>query len=162
MKKTLFTVTVLLLVAAFGISAFMVGNYLLDGKKQADRMDELSQVVSEAQTETTTEATTEGTTAETEPKETTEPGMLPGYKDIYEQNNDTVGWIKMEGTKINYPVLQTPDDPNYYLYRDFDKKESKRGGHQQAQRQHYPVRPPHGGRQYVCRPERLHQQGRLG
>ena len=127
MKKTLFTVTVLLLVAAFGISAFMVGNYLLDGKKQADRMDELSQVVSEAQTETTTEATTEGTTAETEPKETTEPGMLPGYKDIYEQNNDTVGWIKMEGTKINYPVLQTPDDPNYYLYRDFDKKESKRG-----------------------------------
>ena len=71
MKKTLFTVTVLLLVAAFGISAFMVGNYLLDGKKQADRMDELSQVVSEAQTETTAEATTEGTTAETEPMETT-------------------------------------------------------------------------------------------
>ena len=127
MKKTLFTVTVLLLVAAFGISAFMVGNYLLDGKKQADRMDELSQVVSEAQTEETTEATPEGTTEETEPKETTEPGMLPGYKDIYEQNNDTVGWIKMEGTKINYPVLQTPDDPNYYLYRDFDKKDSKRG-----------------------------------
>ena len=127
MKKTLFTVTVLLLVAAFGISAFMVGNYLLDGKKQADRMDELSQVVSEAQTETTTEATTEGTTEATQPKETTAPGMLPGYKDIYEQNNDTVGWIKMEGTKINYPVLQTPDDPNYYLYRDFDKKESKRG-----------------------------------
>ena len=127
MKKTLFTVTVLLLVAAFGISAFMVGNYLLDGKKQADRMDELSQVVSEAQTETTTEATTEGTTEATQPKETTAPGMLPGYKDIYEQNNDTVGWIKMEGTKINYPVMQTPDDPNYYLYRDFDKKDSKRG-----------------------------------
>ena len=39
MKKTLFIVTVLLLVAAFGISAFMVGNYLLDGKKQADRME---------------------------------------------------------------------------------------------------------------------------
>ena len=127
MKKTLFTLTVLLLVAAFGVSAFMVVNYFVDGKKQADRMDELAQAVSEAQTETTTEATTEGTTETTEPKETTEPGILPGYKDIYEQNNDTVGWIKMEGTKINYPVLQTPDDPNYYLYRDFDKKESKRG-----------------------------------
>lgn len=129
MKKTLFTITVLLLVAAFGVSAFMVGNYLLDGKKQAERMDELVQAVSEAQTAapTTAEATTEGTTEATQPKETTEPGILPGYKDIYEQNNDTVGWIKMEGTKINYPVLQTPNDPNYYLYRDFDKKESKRG-----------------------------------
>ena len=129
MKKTLFIVTVLLLVAAFGVSAFMVGNYLLDGKKQADRMDQLAQAVSEAQTQTTetTEAVTEETTEATEPEETTKPGMLPGYKDIYEQNNDTVGWIKMEGTKMNYPVLQTPDDPNYYLYRDFDKKDSKRG-----------------------------------
>ena len=129
MKKTLFTLTVLLLVAAFGVSAFMVVNYFVDGKQQADRMDALAQAVSDAQTETTeavTESTTE-TTETTEPKETTEPGILPGYKDIYEQNNDTVGWIKMEGTKINYPVLQTPDDPNYYLYRDFDKKESKRG-----------------------------------
>ena len=126
MKKTLFIVTVLLLVAAFGISAFMVGNYLLDGKKQADRMDQLSQVVSDAQTETTeaTEAAKESTTETTKPKETTAGGMLPGYKDIYDQNNDTVGWIKMEGTKMNYPVLQTPNDPNYYLYRDFDKKDS--------------------------------------
>ena len=129
MKKTLFIVTVLLLVAAFGISAFMVGNYLLDGKKQAERMDDLSQIVSNAQTETTeeTEAATEGTTETTAPRPTTAGGMLPGYKDIYDQNNDTVGWIKMEGTKINYPVLQTPSDPNYYLYRDFDKKQSKRG-----------------------------------
>ena len=129
MKKTLFIVTVLLLVAAFGISAFMVGNYLLDGKKQADRMDDLSQIVSNAQTETTeeTEETTEETAETTPPRPTTAGGMLPGYKDIYDQNNDTVGWIKMEGTKMNYPVLQTPDDPNYYLYRDFDKKDSKRG-----------------------------------
>ncbi|MDO5545426.1 MAG: class B sortase [Eubacteriales bacterium] len=128
MKKTLFTVTILLLVAAFGISAFMVGNYLLDGKKQADRMDDLSQIVSNAQTETTEAAeTTEETAETTRPAATTAGGMLPGYKDIYEQNNDTVGWIKMEGTKINYPVLQTPDDPNYYLYRDFDKKDSTHG-----------------------------------
>ena len=113
MKKTLFIVTVLLLVAAFGISAFMVGNYLLDGKKQADRMDDLSQIVSNAQTETTeeTEAATEGTTETTAPRPTTAGGMLPGYKDIYDQNNDTVGWIKMEGTKMNYPVLQTPVIP---------------------------------------------------
>ena len=84
MKKTLFIVTVLLLVAAFGVSAFMVGNDLLDGKKQADRMDQLAQAVSEAQTQTTetTEAVTEETTEATEPEETTKPGMLPGDKDI--------------------------------------------------------------------------------
>ena len=126
MKKMLFTATVLLLVIAFGVSAFMVGNYFLEGKKQADRMNELSQIVSDAQTEPG-EETTEPADASVATGETAAPGMLPGYKDIYEQNNDTVGWLKIEGTKLNYPVLQTPDNPNYYLYRDFDKKDSKRG-----------------------------------
>jgi len=131
MKKVLFTAIVLLLVAAFGISAFMVGNYLIEGKKQEERNNELSEIVANAQTETTevTETTVPPETTEetTVPTETTEPGILPGYKEIYEMNNDVVGWIKMEGTKMDYPVMQTPSNPNYYLYRDFDKRDSKRG-----------------------------------
>lgn len=139
MKKVLFTAIVLLLVAAFGISAFMVGNYLLDGKKQEDRYNELSQIASNTQTATQTTAatvpqeTTEETAAPTETTvpaeatEPTEPGMLSGYKEIYEMNNDVVGWIKMEGTKMDYPVMQTPSKPNFYLDKDFDKKNSKRG-----------------------------------
>ena len=137
MKKVLFTAIVLMLVAAFGISAFMVGSYLIDGKKQEERNDELSEIVANAQTGTTeaseaTETTevpetTEEPTVPTETTEPTEPGIIPGYKEIYEMNNDVVGWIKMEGTQMDYPVMQTPSDPNYYLYRDFDKKNSKRG-----------------------------------
>ncbi|MDY3225607.1 MAG: class B sortase [Candidatus Faecousia sp.] len=127
MKKTLFTVTILLLVVAFGVSAFMVGNYLLEGKRQEDRVNELSQMVSEAQSESATRETTAGTTETTAPGETTKAEMLPGYKELYEQNSDAVGWLKIEGTKINYPVFQTPDNISYYLYRDSDKKENKHG-----------------------------------
>lgn len=32
-----------------------------------------------------------------------------------------VGWIQIEGTGIDYPVMQTPADPNYYLKHDFEK-----------------------------------------
>ena len=35
--------------------------------------------------------------------------------------------MRIEGTNVDYPVLQTPDDPNYYLYRDFDGNDSKSG-----------------------------------
>lgn len=126
MKKVLFTVVVLVLVAAFGVSAFMVGNYLIDGKKQADRYNELSNIAANAQTEAK-ETPTDAAGKPTEPTESAEPGMLPGYKDIYEMNNDVVGWIKMEGTEMDYPVMQTPEDPNYYLYRNFDKADSARG-----------------------------------
>ena len=135
MKKVLFTAVVVLLVAAFGISAFMVGNYLIDGKEQENRYDELSNIAANGQTETeapaestaageTTEQTEQTEAPATEP---TEPGMIAGYKEIYEMNDHTVGWIKMEGTKMDYPVMQTPADPNFYLYRNFDKADSARG-----------------------------------
>ena len=32
-----------------------------------------------------------------------------------------VGWIQIEGTSIDYPVMQTPADPTYYLKHDFEK-----------------------------------------
>lgn len=130
MKKYLFIAVILVLVAAFGISTFMVVNYLADGKKQAERYDELSQIANGQTTqaaETTAATETTGETRETKPNLFGTDGMLAGYQEIYEMNNHTVGWIKMEGTQMDYPVMQTPDDPNYYLYRNFDKNDSARG-----------------------------------
>ena len=37
------------------------------------------------------------------------------------------GWLRIEGTRLNYPVMQTPNEPNYYLYRDFYKNSNKNG-----------------------------------
>ena len=47
------------------------------------------------------------------------------YKDYYLQNTDMVGWLKIEDTIVDYPVMWTPGDENYYLYRNFDKKKGK-------------------------------------
>jgi sortase B len=47
--------------------------------------------------------------------------MLPEYQLIYEMNTDMVGWITIPDTKINYPVMQTPDNKDYYLNRNFNK-----------------------------------------
>lgn len=41
-------------------------------------------------------------------------------------NSDTVGWIKVNGTNINYPFVQT-DDNTYYLKKDFNKKYNSAG-----------------------------------
>lgn len=131
-KKLLFTITVILLVIAFAVSAFLVGNYIVESKNQKDRNDQLANMVSQAQTtpstkqpETKPAPTTEETTqATTEP---TEPSIKKEYQEIYDTNNDMAGWIQIENTRINYPVMQTPNDPDYYLYRDFDKKDSKHG-----------------------------------
>lgn len=46
---------------------------------------------------------------------------------LHKQNSDIVGWIKVDGTNIDYPVVQTPDDPEFYLRRNFKKEHSVAG-----------------------------------
>ncbi len=46
------------------------------------------------------------------------------FKDLYISNNDFIGWIKIDGTPIDYPVMYTPNDEQFYLHRDFDKNYS--------------------------------------
>ena len=45
MKKSLYIVAVVVLLIIFGVSAFKVGSYLLEGKQQEEKFDELSAIV---------------------------------------------------------------------------------------------------------------------
>ena len=49
------------------------------------------------------------------------------YAAVYEQNSDFIGWISIEDTKINYPVMQTPGNKDFYLKHAFDKSYSEYG-----------------------------------
>ena len=46
---------------------------------------------------------------------------------VLEQNADCIGWIFIDGTNINYPVMHTPDNPQKYLRLSFEKKYSQSG-----------------------------------
>ena len=49
------------------------------------------------------------------------------YARLYKYNNDFVGWIKIEDTDIDYPVMQSMYEEEYYIYRDYDKQSSSAG-----------------------------------
>ena len=55
------------------------------------------------------------------------PAILAQYQALHNQNADMAGWIKIDGTAIDYPVMYTPDDGEFYLSHGFDKKEAKSG-----------------------------------
>ena len=63
--------------------------------------------------------------AHTAPEATSAPqadaAILPQYRDLYAQNPDLVGWLRIDGTGIDLPVVQTPGDNEYYLRRGFDR-----------------------------------------
>lgn len=60
-------------------------------------------------------------------EEPTELTILEQYSAVYEQNNDFVGWITIADTKIDYPVMQSADDPDFYLKHNFEKEYSAYG-----------------------------------
>ena len=47
-------------------------------------------------------------------------------KQLQGQNTDIVGWLEIENTNINYPVLQGADN-NYYMTHNYKNEKSKNG-----------------------------------
>lgn len=60
-------------------------------------------------------------TQDTQPEIASQSSVQPSSRNLYLENADMVGWIQIEGTNIDYPVMQTPTDPTYYLKHDFEK-----------------------------------------
>lgn len=54
--------------------------------------------------------------------------VLPDFEPLLDKNQNIIGWIAIEGTKVNYPVMQSVNgDSNYYLNHNFDQQEDKNG-----------------------------------
>ena len=48
------------------------------------------------------------------------------FNELLKKNPDTVGWIEVKGTNINYPIVQTTDN-SYYLTHAFDGSKNEAG-----------------------------------
>lgn len=134
MKKWLRIVLIVLFSVLFLVSGFMVVRYYLNSQKQNSQFDALSDMVMQARPtrpaipEVMEPSPSEPVSGEaTEPAETEPPQPLPEYIEVSALNPDMVGWIQIEGTKIDYPVMQTPDSPEYYLHKDFYGNYSSHG-----------------------------------
>lgn len=58
--------------------------------------------------------------------EVTDGSVLPGAKELLSMNKDTVGYIRIEGTEVDFPVVQTKNNKDY-LSRSFDGSSNKAG-----------------------------------
>lgn len=54
------------------------------------------------------------------------PDILPEYEKIYNKNKKLIGWIKIDDTIIDYPVMQTVNN-EYYLDHNFNQEEDRNG-----------------------------------
>lgn len=133
-KKVIYYALIAFFCLVFVFSAIYIGRYLVESYRAGSDYNNMASVLESIRNAQTTAPSTgpastptdpsTGETVETDP---TEPTMIPEYAYFYEQNSDMVGWINIPDTKIDYPVMQTPGNKDYYLYRNFSKMGSDWG-----------------------------------
>ncbi len=122
-RNKLRNMIIFLLLALAGCSIFFFGIYYKDAyeaQKEAQRFAELK-----------SSEVSQFITVEQELKKDYDttvviPEILDEYKALYNKNKSLIGWIKIDDTKIDYPVMQTINN-DYYLKHNFDQKEDANG-----------------------------------
>ena len=106
----------------FGVTVFSaLRNRIALKRMAAETARETTPISTSAPAETTvpTQATVPPTTAATVPP--TEPReVLPRFLELYQKNPDLAGWLTIPGTRIDYPVMYSPDEPERYLHANFE------------------------------------------
>lgn len=91
----------------------------VDGSATTTTVGDAGDTTTKASTTAPAVVTTTTTTTATLP-------VLTEYEAKFAENEDIIGWIKLEDAKINDPVVQA-DDNKYYLTRDFNGNDYQNG-----------------------------------
>ncbi len=127
-KRIIYILLLVLFISVFVACAIYIANYMVDSQQASGAYDSLAGLHSRPTGDDGPQHTLPEGQVPTLPDGGLDPEyILPELKELYEKNKDLVGWINVPGTNIDYPVVQTPSNPNYYLYRGFDKKYSSWG-----------------------------------
>ena len=106
----------------FGVTVFSaLRNQIALKRMAAETARETTPISTSAPAETTvpTQATVPPTTPATLPP--TEPREVhTRLQEQYEKNPDLAGWLTIPGTRIDYPVMYSPDEPERYLHANFE------------------------------------------
>lgn len=129
MKNLLTAILLIIFVASTAIYIYLKYNEYQEQQKieELKEYTEQSQVTEYESEEVSEQETTSKDEEDTEPAEPEEKQILAEYATLYSANQDLYGWLKIDDTVIDYPVMYTPQDPQYYLHKDWNKEESNQG-----------------------------------
>lgn len=113
--------------AVFLLSGALLARDLLRYAREDRANRSLAQEVREAREAARPAPAQDGAAAAPEASKYAESGRLAQYDALWQENSDLTGWLAIEGTAVDYPVMYTPEDPEYYLHRGFDREYAASG-----------------------------------
>ena len=121
MKKRFLIMLASMLAVLMVFSIFQLWRYFSAEQKTQQEYDSLAELIEAPPQPAPEDYGQPGKTAE--PEWT----VYDQYGALFEQNPNTIGWISIEGTALNYPVMHTPGSPGFYLRRNFEGQYSEAG-----------------------------------
>ena len=112
-KPYILMITTAVLLGMIIYSGYHIIAWLISNSKNEEIKEAVSQYI-------TTDATVENS------KNTQENNVKVDFKALKERNADTIAWLRVNNTEIDYPVVKGTDN-EYYLTHNFDKEYNKAG-----------------------------------
>ncbi|HPE14629.1 MAG TPA: class B sortase [Bacilli bacterium] len=136
-KKTKFIIgygLIIIFLIVFIYSTYKIIYWKIDEIKTNKQLEELNNLASIEESNTNPEDLIVNPPDEDEEEQTNNdywdyikiPLINVNFDDLLIKNSDTVGWLFVDGTNINYPVVQSKNN-SYYLYHSFDKSKNYAG-----------------------------------
>ena len=117
----------MLLIVLFAISSYFFIKEIAENKKENNIYEDLQEIVKNEENsiqENDYTNASEDKSDNISTENNTNPDDFYNLENISKINTDVIGWIKINGTNINYPIMQ---NENYYLHRNIYKKYSSHG-----------------------------------
>lgn len=117
----------MLLIVLFAISSYFFIKEIAENKKENNIYEELQEIVKNDENsiqENDYTNASEDKSDNISTENSINPDDFYNLEKISKINTDVIGWVKIHGTNINYPIMQ---NENYYLHRNIYKKYSSHG-----------------------------------
>ena len=124
-KNILLIIIILILICTIIFSFTNIIIWAIDSKKSGEIKNEIDEIATVDEV-----SDNENTKLVGQPEESEElndywyyvkfPLINVDFDELKTKNSDTIGWINVNNTNINYPIVQT-DNNDYYLNHSFDK-----------------------------------------
>ena len=125
MSKVSYYALIGIFTAVFILSGIYLGGYFLETDDAEKDYDALASIYQQG-TQASVPSKPQGSMGNSNGGDTQPPTILPELQPIYELNNHLVGYLNFPDSSLNlqYPVLQSLEDDDFYLNHDFYGKES--------------------------------------
>lgn len=122
-SSVIFGLSILSMLVMVGIRVYEI----ISLKNQSQKLQEMKVVVADEEEEPYYQWEIEEQKQEALGHKVEKVELLPEYEMLYEENPDIIGWLQIDDTKIDYPVMQKKGNEDYYLSHDFYGKKNSNG-----------------------------------